>query len=128
MADREMTPDQFTSLKGGFKQWASLGVIGVLAGLTCYLVMWQSPAMHTAHLKVITDMQTITAAEIKAERDAARADAEKSRAHGNDAAKVMGESIKSLNDTFIRVQERTQENQKTLIDLQIKKMEQDKVK
>lgn len=131
----DITPDQFHGLTGKFKQYMSMGVIGVLALMTMYLVMWQSPAMHKSYLEVITKTQTTAAAEIKVERDASRAESEKSRQHGGNVGKELADGLKenakmiqSLNETFIRVQERTQENQKTLIELQLKKMKQDETK
>lgn len=128
-----MTPDDFHGLKGKSKQWASLGVIGVLAGICVVLVVYQNPATNKAHLDIIIKMQEKAALELKAERDLSAAQQEKSREHGSKAAKEIGDGLKdtakmiqSLNETFIRVQERTQENQKTLIELQLKKMEADK--
>ena len=135
MPGTDMTPDEFHGLTGKSKQWASLGVIGLLALLTLHLVLWQNPSMHKSYLDVITVVQEKAAAEIKAERDNSRLETEKSRQHGgqvgNDLSAGLRENakaIQSLNETFIRVQERTQENQKTLIELQLKKMEQDKTK
>lgn len=129
----QITPDEYHGLHGRFKQWANLGVIGTLSALTIYLVTWQNPAMHESYIQSITSAQEKATQEIKAERDAARIESEKSRQHGSDAARELSnglrenaQAIQSLNETFIRVQERTQENQRTLIDLQLKKMEQEK--
>lgn len=126
---------RFAGLSGKFKSWANFGVIGVMTGLLCWMVMYSNPSMQKAHLEVIEKVQEKAAAEIKIERDSSRSETEKSRQHGGAVGKELADGlrenakmIQSLNETFIRVQERTQENQKTLIELQIKKMEQDKVK
>lgn len=135
MPEQEMTPDEFHGLKGKFKQWTSLGVIGLLSLMTLYLVVWQNPTTNKQHVEHLVELQKTFATELKTERDSARLDAEKSRQHGNTAAQTFAEglrenakAIQSLNETFIRVQEQTQANQRVMIDLQLKKMEQDKVK
>lgn len=135
MAEQEMTPDDFHGLKGKFKQWTSLGVIGALTLLCVWLVAYQNPATNKTYLDIIVQMQEKAAAELKEERDLSATQQEKSRGHGSQATKDLGEGLKenakaiqSLNETFIRVQERTQENQRTLIELQLKKIEQDKPK
>lgn len=127
-----MTPDEFHGLKGKAKQWVSSGVIGVLSGICVFLVTWQNPSMHKSYLDVITKMQEKASLELKEERALSVAQQEKSRDHGSKATKDLGDGLKenakaiqSLNETFIRVQERTQDNQKTLIELQLKKMKQD---
>lgn len=135
MSDREISPDEFHGLKGKAKQWASLGAIGLLSMMCAHLVVFQNPAMHANHLKSVTEIQEKAAIQLKEERTLSKEEAAKSRQHGGEVARELTEGLKenakaiqSLNETFIRVQERTQENQRTLIELQLKKMEQDKAK
>ena len=105
-------PDQserFHGLAGLWKSIASFGVIGVLSALTVYLVIWILPEEREAARE-----------EIKAERAAARLDAEKSREHGTQAAREIGESVRELSNTIIEVQSKTHRNQERLIELQMK--------
>ena len=117
---------RFSGLTGVFRQWSSLGIVGVMSGLTCWLVMVTIPGMHKEHLNTIEKVQDDARIEIKEERLASRSEAALSREHGSQAAKELGSAIKSLNDTFIAVQAKTQANQEKMIELQIKKMDQDK--
>lgn len=88
----EITAERFHGLRGWAAVAGNLGVIGVLSMLAVYLVVWFLPAEREAARE-----------EIKAERAAARADMEKSREHGTQAAKEIGESIRGLSDTIAEV-------------------------
>lgn len=100
------------------KYLGNWGLAGTMVG---YLVMFTLPETRKEFSNTLDKLS----AEHKDERKEART-------HGSAAAKDLAaaitknaESIENLNETFIRVQERTQENQRTLIELQLKKMEKE---
>ncbi len=133
MPDTEMTPDEFHGLKGKYKQWSSLGVIGLLSLMCVHLVVFQNPSTQATFVKAINDLHEKAAAQLKEERLLSKEEAAKSRQHGGEVTKDLSvglvknaEAIHALNDTFIRVQERTQANQQRMIELQIEKMKTDK--
>ena len=124
--DGSDTPaSKFSGLTGQWKNIANFGIIGVVAYLMVHMVLFTFPEMQKAHLSTIKETQDSTRKEIQEERAAARVDSEKSREHGTRSAEKMAMSIDSLNNTFREVQAETQANQRRMIELQIKKMEQD---
>lgn len=88
----EATPNRFHGLTGWAKTAASLGVIGLFAVLTIYVVLWELPAERAA-----------SRAELRAEREAARLEAAKSREHGQQAAREIGDGMKELADLLIEM-------------------------
>ena len=103
------------------KYLGNWGLAGLLVG---YLMLYSLPETRNEFAKTLDKLS----AEHKVERKEARE-------HGSTAAKDLAtaisknaESISNLNETFIRVQERTQENQRTLIELQLKKLNEEKTK
>src|SRR3990167_6943016 len=99
------------------KYLGNWGLAGLLVG---YLMIYTLPETRNEFARTLDKLSV----DHKLERKEARE-------HGSTAAKDLAEaitknadSIQSLNETFIRVQERTQENQRTLIELQLKKMKE----
>ena len=122
--DTETDASKFAGLSGLWKQWAGFGVIGVMSGLMCYVVMVQLPEMQKLHLETIEKTQAAAREEIHEERQSSRTDAAASRQHGSQAADKLADAINKnadavneLDRTFREVQSRTQARQDTLIEL-----------
>lgn len=106
--------DRFSGLTGFFKQWASLGVIGLVCGIMVWKIMLDDPAQRELLLKTVGDERTVS-----------RDEQDKSRKHGNDAAKTLAEAINRQTGVIEANQQRVAEheakvraNQENLIRIQ----------
>lgn len=114
------------------KYLGNWGLAGVLVG---YLMIYSLPETRNEFSKTLDKLSTEHTKILDKLSVDHRDERKEAREHGSSAAKDLAEaitknadSISNLNETFIRVQERTQENQRTLIDLQLKKMSEEKTK
>lgn len=93
-ADEQQTAaTKFSGVRGLFAQWANFGVIGVLAGLLTYSIVWGLPSMQADFHTLIDREREANRTEIAKERQAARDEAERSRKHGDKSAEVIGMAI-----------------------------------
>lgn len=106
--------DRFSGLTGFFKQWASLGVIGLVCGIMVWKIMLDDPSQRELLLKAVGD-----------ERIVSREEQAHSRKHGNDAAKALADSINRQTEVIAANQQRVAEheakvraNQENLIKIQ----------
>lgn len=112
------------------KYLGNWGLAGLIVG---YLMVYSIPDTRNEFAKTLDRLaaeHTKTLDKLAVDHKDERKEA---RLHGSTAARDLAdaieknaESIQNLNETFIRVQERTQENQRTLIELQLKKMNEEK--
>ena len=91
---------RFLGLDGLWRQWANFGIVGVIAGLMSYVVMFTIPDLQRSHLQTIERVSTEARSELQAERAAGRSDAEKSREHGNKSADKLAESLDGLREVM----------------------------
>lgn len=84
---------KFAGVRGLFAQWANFGVIGVLAGLLTYSIVWGLPSMQADFHALIDREREANRAEITRERQAARDEAERSRQHGDKSAENISRAI-----------------------------------
>ena len=101
--------DKFTGLTGIWKQWASLGAVALLSCLAVYAVVVAMPRMQEAFHD-----------ELRIERDAARTDIQKSREHGNTAAKELADAIREQTKVLSDHQTKVRENQLKILEAQLK--------
>jgi len=117
MADDKETPaDKFIGLAGPWKTFANLGIAGIIAGSFIWLLTVQLPSMNRQF-----------AEDLRYERECAHREAEKSREHGNKAAKDLSEAIKEQTQILNWYGAVHQSNQEAQIELQ-KKLLKDKAK
>ena len=84
MPDTPTNPaDAFTGLIGSWKQIAAFGVTGVVCAMLAYQSLIIVPKMHEDHNTHIKDYV-----------EGSRTEADKSREHGNTAAKAMSDAIR----------------------------------
>jgi hypothetical protein len=99
--------DRFSGLMGNWKQITSLGIIGFVSFLLAFKLVVDDPAARALLLKTIGEERTIS-----------RDDTDKSRKHGNEAAKILSGAIEGLlteaKDHNIKVRK----NQEDLIRIQ----------
>ena len=98
----EATAEQrFAGVRGLFGQWANFGIIGVVAGLLTWFVVWGMPGMQSEFHTLIDREREHSRREIAAERQTSREESAKSREHGDRSAKIIADSIdrhKTSND------------------------------
>lgn len=105
----EITADKFLGLSGIFKQWANLGLAGILAGLAVYLVSVSLPnAQERFH------------DELRIEREIAVTERQKSREHGNSSARELAESIKEQTRVLSDHLSKNRETQLKILEAQLK--------
>lgn len=114
----EIGPERFAGLKGAWKSVANFGVIGVMSGLVVYLVIFTLPKIQHEFHEALKLEREAARGEIREERAASRIEAERSREHGNQASREIGDAVRELSDTIIVIQSKTHENQERLIELQ----------
>lgn len=91
--NEQTTAAKFAGVRGLFAQWANFGVIGVLAGLLTYSIVWGLPSMQNDFHTLIDREREANRNEIAKERQAARDEAERSRQHGDRAAENISRAI-----------------------------------
>lgn len=101
------TADKFSGLSGFFKQWAGLGVIGVICGLMAWKITVDDPANRELMMSIV-----------KEERSVSRDETDRSRKHGNDAAKALAEAINKQTAVIDDHQTKVRKNQEDLIHIQ----------
>ncbi len=114
------------------KYLGNWGLAGLIVG---YLMLYSIPETRNEFSKTLDRLAAEHSKTLDKIAGDHKDERKEAREHGSTAAKDLSEaitknadSIQNLNETFIRVQERTQQNQQTLIELQLKKMNEDKNK
>ena len=109
IANKPIDTDKFLGLAGIWKQWANLGVVGVVCGIVIYLITVAVPkAQQSFH------------DELRLEREAARTEQQKSREHGEMAIKEISTAIRYQTTVLDDNQRAVRKNQEKLIELQEK--------
>lgn len=90
--DVRTAAEKFEGVTGVYRQWANFGIIGFMAFLAGYMVMWTVPNMQKATLDAMRE-----------ERAAARDDMAKAMQHGNEASKGMWTQMSKVTDKLEEV-------------------------
>ena len=85
--------DNFSGLTGGWKQWGTLGVIGVLSGLSVYYAVWGLPRMQQDFHGLIDAERKASREERAIDRAEFREDRKASIEHGNKSVKDITDAI-----------------------------------
>ena len=107
--------DKFLGLTSIYKQWANLGMAGIVAGIAVYLITFTLPSI-----------QDKFHSELKSERDVARQEQQKSREHGQQAVKELADAIKYQTTVLDENQRAVRKNQEKLIEIQEKLLKNQK--
>lgn len=127
MPPRPTPQEAFTGVTGSLREWSGLGLMGVVAGLLCFLVTYSLPALQKSHLiaieKTLDKSQEAVAAanvtarqEIAKEREDSRADLSKSREHGDKAVEKIAASIDGLKTELQASSEKQLQMNRTLFE------------
>lgn len=100
---------RFLGLDGYWRTFANLGMAGIVAGIAVYLITVALP-----------NAQDRFHDEVRAEREAARVETEKSRQHGNTAAKLLADEIRNQTTTLSDHLTKNRETQMKILEAQLK--------